>query len=188
MINVARLVTSTPETGMISFAGCFWRLFAECPKQPSGKDHLGASLAQQQTVYSERLGGSKLSCCLSLRCISIQCSPISWVLGREMVTSEIHRLDKNKKIQLHHHPSPTITIWHTAETPVDIFVSILVENNSKERKAFLPKHHTVNFAKASSVLGVYRLLHGLTRSCVFQWLCVVGAEASRVLLEPHIGL
>lgn len=59
---------------------------AECPE--SGKDHLGASLAQQQSIYQERLSGSKLSCCLSLTWISIQYSRVSCVLGREMVMSK----------------------------------------------------------------------------------------------------
>lgn len=103
MLKVAGLVTSTPGTWVISSAGCFWKLFAQCPE--SGKDHLRASLAPQQSIYSERLSGSKLSCCLSLICISIQYSPVSWVVRRETVMSKFKDeiYFKKKKQQQHHH-------------------------------------------------------------------------------------
>lgn len=63
---------------------------------------------------------------------------------------KIQRLDRKKKIQLQEQPPPPppSLFWQTVETPVDVFASILAENNSKETKAFLPKHYTMYFAKA----------------------------------------
>lgn len=83
---------------------------AECPE--SGKDHLGASLAQQQSLYKERLSGSKLSCCLSLTWVSIQYSRVSCVLGRETVMSKF-----KDEIYLKKKATTTPSLfWQTVET------------------------------------------------------------------------